>query len=624
MYTITFYSFKGGVGRTMALVNVAAQLAKMGRKVLVVDFDLEAPGLETFERLRPPQPHPGLVEYVTDYVRTKRSPDVREYIYSVDAIGKKNGQLWVMPAGRRDREYHIALSRLEWRKLYDDYEGFLFFEDLKAQWEQEYKPDYVLIDSRTGHSDVKGICTRQLPDAVVMLFIPNEQNLVGLKAVCQEIRREREHGLKKDIELLFVPSNVPYLDDEDGLLRRRMEAFKFDLGMLRPITHLKPLVIHRQESLGMLEQPVFVLQRPRSRLALEYRRLVRSLIMENPADPAGVYYFLQGLERNRELRRMWPFGQFVGIENRLRQVASQFADDPKILRRLAWFHQRRGELDVALQRLDSALQLRPNWPVVLYERGRWRRQVKDKVGAAEDLLQYLQTPDYCPQEWIEAGPRGLRRSDSAMTALTGLIDVSFEAYLQGLDSPAVQANCFPNLPPGSISTAHSHIWLNFASEYLLREQRWEEAIQYLETLVPEWIKRGTPNFSRQMLLYRQGEQKWYLAMAYWGNTGTLRSDLCSQTQELLLEAVGHNTQLVAEDCQRITVLYWAIGDADRASNFLDRVLEVPRACRGVCQWTFQNASDHEFRQHCEEMRRMIQGEPIRPPFLGSPSANRAG
>ena len=57
MYTITFYSFKGGVGRTMALVNVGAQLARMGRKVLLVDFDLEAPGLETFDRLRPPQPH---------------------------------------------------------------------------------------------------------------------------------------------------------------------------------------------------------------------------------------------------------------------------------------------------------------------------------------------------------------------------------------------------------------------------------------------------------------------------------------------------------------------------------------------------------------------------------------
>jgi len=42
LYVITFYSFKGGVGRTMALVNTAAELARRGRKVLVVDFDLEA------------------------------------------------------------------------------------------------------------------------------------------------------------------------------------------------------------------------------------------------------------------------------------------------------------------------------------------------------------------------------------------------------------------------------------------------------------------------------------------------------------------------------------------------------------------------------------------------------
>src|SRR5580698_10337359 len=44
----TFYSFKGGVGRTMALANVAALLAKWGFSVLAVDWDLEAPGLEQF------------------------------------------------------------------------------------------------------------------------------------------------------------------------------------------------------------------------------------------------------------------------------------------------------------------------------------------------------------------------------------------------------------------------------------------------------------------------------------------------------------------------------------------------------------------------------------------------
>src|SRR5207302_277120 len=157
---------------------------------LLVDFDLEAPGLETFGRLRPPRSHPGLVECVTGYVCRKQLPDIREYIYRAAAVGKMGGEIWVMPAGRRDADYQPALHNLNWKSLYRDSEGFLFFEYVKQQWQEEYKPDYVLIDSRTGQTDVEGICTRQLPDAVVVLFFPNEQNLVGLEDVCERIRRE--------------------------------------------------------------------------------------------------------------------------------------------------------------------------------------------------------------------------------------------------------------------------------------------------------------------------------------------------------------------------------------------------------------------------------------------------
>jgi MinD-like ATPase involved in chromosome partitioning or flagellar assembly len=623
LYIITFYSFKGGVGRTMALVNVAAQLAKMGRKVLVVDFDLEAPGLNTYELLCSEKPHPGIVEYVTEFRRTHRSPLVTDFIYEARPVGKKGGRLWVMPAGRGDVEYRRMLNNLSWRTLYQEEEGFLFFEDTRLQWEAELHPDYVLIDARTGHTDIEGICTRQLADAVVVVFYPNEQNLNGLRVVCRHIRAEADSGLKKEIKLHFVPSNVADLDDEHGLLRRQLKMFQNELGMYRPIPRLKRLVIHRHESLEMLEQPVFVLQHPRSRLAREYRRLVRSLMMSNPVDPDGALFYLQGLEQDRELRRMWPSVQFGGVEDRLTQIASQFADNPRILRRLAWFHLGRGELDVALRRFDAVLQLRPRWPVALYERGRCRRQVRDKVGAAEDLLQYLRTPDYFPPNWLETDLRGHRRMRNAMMALRELIDVSFEAYLQGFASPGVQAAAFSSLPEGSTSTAYAEIWLNSATEYLLRERRWKDAIQYLETVVPERIRRCTPNFTRELLVSCQGEQEWYLAMAYWGNTGILRSDLCLQAAEHLLQALEPFPQFGAENCQRLSLLYWSIGDTDRASSFLDRALEESSKRglhRGVSNWTFREASVHEFRQHCEEQRRMIQGESVRPAFLGEPTS----
>jgi MinD-like ATPase involved in chromosome partitioning or flagellar assembly len=331
MYTITFYSFKGGVGRTMALVNVAAQLAMMGRKVLLVDFDLEAPGLETFEHLRPKEPHPGLVEFVTEYRRTHCGPDVKSYIYPTTPVGKDGGEIWVMPAGRRDAQYHAALAKIDWLKLYREEDGFLLLEDAKAQWEREFpKADYVLIDSRTGHSDVEGICTRHLPDAVVVLFFPNEQNLLGLQDVCRRIRSEQTSGLKKHIELHFVMSNVPMLDEDDKPLRRLLESFRTELGIHNP--SLLKIHHHESNSYLLLNQAVFVLKKPRSQLAREYKRLARRIMAYDWADPLGAYWFLRN-EYPRYLARLAHdkrHGLPEAPSNPLEQIGANFPDSPSL------------------------------------------------------------------------------------------------------------------------------------------------------------------------------------------------------------------------------------------------------------------------------------------------------
>ena len=170
MYVVSFYSFKGGVGRSLALANVGLGLAQTGRSVLIVDFDLEAPGIDTFELLRPKVEGPGIIEYVSQYISSGKAPDVKDYTYEAYGLGKGGGRVWVMPAGRKGKEYSAKLGQINWQSIYEDYDGFLMFEDLKAQWEKAFKPDYVLIDSRTGHTDSGGICTRQLPDSVVILF----------------------------------------------------------------------------------------------------------------------------------------------------------------------------------------------------------------------------------------------------------------------------------------------------------------------------------------------------------------------------------------------------------------------------------------------------------------------
>ena len=171
MYVTTFYSFKGGVGRSMALLNVAVELASCGRRVLVVDFDLEAPGIQTCAPFNSDRTLPGLVEYISEYIATRRAPDVAGYLHRANVPSS----LSFMPSGIQDATYASRLNAIDWLDLYQNLDGYLMFEDLKQQW-RNHGFDYVLVESRTGYTDVGGICTRQLPEAVVLMFFPRAEH----------------------------------------------------------------------------------------------------------------------------------------------------------------------------------------------------------------------------------------------------------------------------------------------------------------------------------------------------------------------------------------------------------------------------------------------------------------
>jgi MinD-like ATPase involved in chromosome partitioning or flagellar assembly len=670
VYTITFYSFKGGVGRTLALVNVGAQLARMGRKVLLVDFDLEAPGLETFERLRPPEPHPGLVEYVTEYVRTKHSPDVRDYIYS-PAVSKITGKLWVMPAGRRDTDYQAALTRINWKRLYDDCEGYLFFEDTKAQWEQEFKPDYVLIDSRTGHTDVKGICTRQLPDAVVVLFFPNEQNLVGLKAVCQEIRSEREHGLKKTIGLHFVMSNVPDLDDEDKVLRRRRQAFEKELD-IRKLS----AVIHRYESVMLFNQAIFVLDRPRSRLAREYRHLTWMLMRHNPGDREGALQFLRRAADTSD-NCLWNddlkmAGQGLPAgHDLLDKIIEHHLDDADLIYEVAnsecGGEMMEGAKKIAL--LDRVLTLKPDHPNARYDRALFKRRRGDVTSAVTDLLQvwrdhglkgptgwqaFQELRTVAREQLLEAGAvtslfqylrdQGLEGPHS-LSALWELREIAPERLLEAVDCAIAQGIGLEDKYKLAHFLAETDAFLSRAIEfmrnyladetdaarkatatfllqsYLIRAQRWNEVLNLFDgnmaDLFPKALSWAVP---------------FNTAMAHWAQSSNVPEGIAEDIGQRLEQGeawaarLGQYEPWVGVPEGKSWLLWWR-GDNQNAIYDLACWIKKTEEWNndpdsltyGYSWWSFwryRGVRFSEYRDDCQQLLRMILGEPIRPPFLG--------
>ena len=301
MFCTTFYSFKGGVGRTLALVNVAALLAQRGMKVLIVDFDLEAPGLTSFGKLRCNQSQQGVVDYVAEYIKTLKPPAIADYIQHCELDGPKSSdgtpspkiqsiKLDVMSAGMDDGDYAKRLAQINWNRLYEDKHGFLLMEDMREKW-RNAGYDYVLIDSRTGHTDVGGICTRQLPDAVVSVFFPNQQNLTGLKEVVQDIRQKSARP--KEIRTLFAASRVPHLDDEDGLLGVWLDTFRAELKY----DPEEVFLIEHYDSLMLLDQAIFAIDRPRTALAKQYIELADGISRLNIEDANGQLSYIRATRR---------------------------------------------------------------------------------------------------------------------------------------------------------------------------------------------------------------------------------------------------------------------------------------------------------------------------------------
>jgi MinD-like ATPase involved in chromosome partitioning or flagellar assembly len=167
----TFYSYKGGVGRSFTLANIAVLLARWGHRVLCLDWDLEAPGLGDYFRPRlPAKPRGGVVDLVGDFRAGRFAPDA--HVLRLTDVGA----LDFIAAGREEHGYIGQVQEIDWEQLYED--GFgEYLERCREHWTAAY--DFVLVDSRTGISDIGGICTAHLPDHLVVLFTANRQSIRG-------------------------------------------------------------------------------------------------------------------------------------------------------------------------------------------------------------------------------------------------------------------------------------------------------------------------------------------------------------------------------------------------------------------------------------------------------------
>lgn len=240
---VAFYSYKGGVGRSLALANTGVTLAMRGHRVLLVDLDLEAPGLHDihpFRNVNVPAPQ-GLLELLNLYMDSSPQsepnvfpkwqldtyatpvwPNLAAPAATADSA-QLTGEVWLMSASGRvwpatsqtlaNPTYGETLDNFRWADFYEkagDAAWANLLERITAK-SNGYGFDFVLLDSRTGLSDPFYIALTLASDVVAVSGF-NRQNIKGVRDVMRQSQQPSfvaEYGRKR---IHLVGSPAPDLD----------------------------------------------------------------------------------------------------------------------------------------------------------------------------------------------------------------------------------------------------------------------------------------------------------------------------------------------------------------------------------------------------------------------------
>lgn len=607
MYVTTFYSFKGGVGRTMALANVAVDLARRGKRVLVVDFDLEAPGLDTFDLPRPDDSRLGVVDFVQHYLQSNQAPDASTYLYESPGVGQDGGGLWIMPSGAPGESYSKRLSGIDWADLYERHDGYLLFEDLKLQWEHCVKPEYVFIDSRTGHTDVGGICTRQLPDAVVVLFFPNEQNLRGLTKVVRDIRAEETGQRAKAIKLHFVMSNVPDIDDEDQILANILQSFRERLELKND-----PIVIHRYQSLSLLNQAIFTVTRPNSRLAREYRNLLEAIMRNNPQDRNSVFQYISSLRDGFD--RSPSDNLNDDAANYLNEIERNNRNDGQVLYRLGKFMEYVGNFDECMRLLGRSIEAGYFGPEAHISRmDLLLVQFNDKVWAAKEALMVLEFPNLQFDQVLHATTTlalSPKHSESildcqAIRSLPPDDQIRLAKRLNGSVTEAQISNriLLSVLSTPGISSQHERLANGALVFPAMALGRYSNVVSIITALDPKVDERSC-------------EHAFSLGMAIWAITDSIAPEHFRQS--LKSHRKRDQNDLTPDTAQLLAIAHWAVGQFEEANGLIDSIAQEWSEAwsKQFSYWRYLRVSASEFRQDIEDLVGLIHGDrSVRPQFM---------
>lgn len=444
MKTITFYSFKGGVGRSLMLSNMALWLAdEMKAKVCVIDFDLEAPGLPyKFEDLQNPIDQErlakteGIVEYIDEFNQTGYPPADFTRFYLPFTTSKGN-PITLIPAGNlQEADYWRKLFDINWQQLFEHdaatgySKGLLLLEDLKGRIEAELAPDFLLIDSRTGLTETASITLKLMADKAILVGINNRENQDGLFWVLRSLHAD---PASRDLPYHLVLNRVPM---QHGTGRKEIDPrekaistqFLQRFESLAPIESLTERfsIIHSDDEQAFgekLQEGFYIEAQPKVQIRKDYWDVFTQVTKEYFTEAQWAIF-----ERKRKAYELYYQAKFDTIETQeqidLLTKAIEICDDD------AFLYNYRGmklytlkNFEAARNDIEKAIELEPQKSVLYFNLGYyWERldQVSLAIGSYYKALEL--NPNYY-EAWVNLGAIYYEKEEYLN---------SFDAYIEAI------------------------------------------------------------------------------------------------------------------------------------------------------------------------------------------------
>jgi tetratricopeptide (TPR) repeat protein len=379
-------------------------------------------------------------------------------------------------------------------------------------------------------------------------------------------------------------------------------------------------IIHQDTGLSLINQIIFTSERPRSRLATEYRALLQSIARENPEDREGALAFISSFleDMRRGPRALRDRIAKTDPEKRLDAVRAAHSNDREILYRLGTVRERQGKAEEASVLFGEAIELGYDNPEVLIRKAELDQRLGDAELATAEFVRALDSADATFYD-VSRAIRGLIELDPAsigsipqkravvaleLSEVCHLSEHILSAEREAL--PAGEAILIPWLDRKDLSASDRMMLVDALALNLIGQQRFSDAVR----LFPHDVD---PNQLHQISAFN-------LAIALWGSTDELSAKYFARV--VAEDNRGHHSSKSPNYAQCLAIATWALGRFDTAREHLSRSRQLIMSHKGseFSAWRYLTVGTRAFLADLNALQHLIDGDNVKPEVLRAVSS----